>query len=740
MNRRGAGQPRRLPVAVQVVIGVVLATTAPVAWTAESPAAVVGGVHRTGYWTPVWLPAAAEQLPESRAWVEDADGQLVGSPSSGAPADGEMSAARWCVRPGRPAADLAISPAAGQGGDGAVVPLAPSSGGPLPGSRVPSTTPLLLLHGDLPAAAAARLVAGERTSMEVVRLTAAPIPPRLTPRDLDGFDAAIICGREARSLDRDTLAAIDGWIRHGGRLVLVAGTSAAGLADGDGPTAEWLPARRLELVPVRRLAGLEAYARSGGLTARIQRDGIEAPRFEGRLTGVIEAEAGSGSDLPLVVRRGYGLGTITWLGLDLDEPWATAWPGCDRLLANLLGGRSETDSGLAGVETARRRPPDLTGQLRVALDTFPGGEGRPASTGVPFEVIAGLGVLYVLALYPLDWWLVKRFGRPGLAWITLPVLATGFTAAAWALGGRWGRDAPARCRAAEVLDIDANSGLVRGSAWLAVRSPTNAAIDLGVAVEASLAAGADAAVSWFADAGTGFGGVDALAAHPSLAAGPYAYGDSLAELAAVPIATASSRLFEAGWTATAPNPVATGTLARDARGLLRGSVTHHLPFPLARCQLLHGGWLYDVGDLQPGETFDTEAGRGPRSLAAELTRRVAVGDRDRTQRWNPAETDVARILEVAGFFQAAGGIAYTTLEPGRLGRLDFSPLLAVDRAVLVGRAPAGAGGTAWSVAVRAAGEPELLPAEPAAGGSLVRIAIPLSNAIAPGTDSQPESP
>ncbi|NCX99379.1 MAG: hypothetical protein EBX35_12590, partial [Planctomycetia bacterium] len=94
---------------------------------------------------------------------------------------------------------------------------------------------------------------------------------------------------------------------------------------------------------------------------------------------------------------------------------------------------------------------------------------------------------------------------------------------------------------------------------------------------------------------------------------------------------------------------------RDGRGLVRGTLVNHLPFPLSDCRLLHAGWLYDIGDFEPGETFDTEAGRGPRSLAAALTRRIAVGDRDRAERWDTASLDVVRILEVAGFHAAAGG-------------------------------------------------------------------------------------
>jgi len=145
----------------------------------------IGGVHRTGYWTPVVVRPPLDGPSGLRAWVDDADGQLVGSPP--------LTARRL-----PPAARFVIAPA-GQGGDaGAIVTtgLPSSRGQELPGTALPSTTPLLLLHGDLPAvAAAAALVAGERTAMEVVRLTEGPLPTPLSPRDLDAFDATVVCGR-----------------------------------------------------------------------------------------------------------------------------------------------------------------------------------------------------------------------------------------------------------------------------------------------------------------------------------------------------------------------------------------------------------------------------------------------------------------------------------------------------------------------------------------------------------------
>lgn len=697
----------------------------------------VGGVTRTGAWTPlvVRLPqtAAGGRL---RAWVEDADGQFVASPPAALSDDGAGQAvAQACVRPGRPRVRVLIEELAEEG-QGAAAATTPTGSlavlAARPGTEHASTTPLVLVRGRVPATAAAtRLVAGEGTAMAVVPLDAAAPGVSLRPRDLDAFDAAIICGTAVAGLDGGTLTALDGWVRRGGRLVFAAGASAVAVAAAGGPAADWLPGAEPRLVPLRRLGAIEAYARSGGLGGRLPATGLSVPRFEAAgITGVVEVfEGDSPADLPLVVRRAHGFGTITWIGLDIDQPWCGDWAGCDRLVAALLGGRSEAERPVTPTE-ARRRIPDLAGQLRVALDTFAATPEKRASLPVPFEVIAGLGILYCLALYPLDWWIVRRSGRPWLSWITLPLMAGGFAAAAWAVGSAWGRDAPARLRDAEVIDFDAAGGLVRGSAWAAARSPANGRFDVAVVGDDRVAPDRrDTAVSWLADAGTGFGAVDAAVAHPSLAATDYAYGGSLAVLESVPVAAASSRLFEASWFGAAGRPAADATLTRDGRGLLTGSVTFRLSVPLERCWLVHGGWLYDVGRMEPGDTFDTETGRGPRSLAAALTRRAAVKDRDRAERWDAGSIDIDRILELAGLHAAAGGPGYTGLEAGRLGRLDLSPLLAVDRAVLVGTVPRGTRLTHWTVRLREARAAADLSPEPAATG-LVRIVLPVRTAVA----------
>jgi hypothetical protein len=691
-------------------------------------AAGFGGRWKVGSWTPLVVSATGGGLEagqEVRLWAEDDDGQFVRSPAVRATQVGERVEARLCVRFGRPSGRYRVEVTSPGGGaatteDRLVDPIV-------------STDHVIVAYGDLPSVArAARLVDRDRGSTTVVVSDTPPYAASESQRSFDAADAIVISGHAATRLPVDVREGLDAWVRDGGSLVFVCGASAAEAAATGSPVSGWLPGAFEKLVRLRRLGPIEAYARAGGLVDRVPPDGLPVPRFAGPTPGIVLVSAVEAGGGPVVARWAHGLGTVIWLGLDLDAEPLRGWSGCDTLLAAALGGRSR--GGLDQRSSEQAGMPDMAGQLHAALDTFPAAatSADQATTGrkvspVPFEVIAGLGLLYVLCLYPLDWWFVSKQGRPWIAWLTLPILAAGFTAAAWGLKGQWGGGREAIARTADVIDVDAGSGHIRGTSWLAVLSPVNDRLDVAVeGATGTACADRQAAVTWWGVAGRGFGGLDAAVGHPSLAAADYGYGGSLAALDDVPIAAAASRLFEAEWSGCADVPVVTSSLALTSQATLAGAVSHHLPFPIENCRLLHAGWLYDVGTLRPGDRYDTATGRGPRSLASALTRRAAAKDRETALTWDPTNADVARIIEVAAFQGAAGGTAYTGLDAGRLGRLDLSPLLAVDRAVLVGTVAEGVPASRWDIG-GAAGP----MAAAAAAPPLCRIVIPLAAEAVP---------
>lgn len=688
-----------------LVSGVVAATVT--AADSESPSrgpwVGFGGVYRTGSWTPLVI-----DLPDGEgplyASVEDPDGQWLASPPARIERADGRAVARFCVRFGRPSGRVLLHrtplPTAAT-----LITLPPP---------IPSTDRVLLVLGE-PAGIdrAARLLTSEDgTRPRVVFAPQQPLPLLEIPRDLDGADVVLACGRDLLSRDPRMLMAIDDWVRRGGRLVLAAGSSAADVAALAGPAAGWLPGPVSRMVPLRRSAPLEVFANCTRPMDRGLLAGLRVPVFENAqaIPGLIEAHDGARpSDLPLVVRRGHGLGVITWVAVDLDQAGFRSWPGSDTLLVELLGGPPRAQAGRSG-ET-NRFTLDLAGQLRRAVDHFPGVEP------VPFSLVALLGGLAIAALYPASWWLTRQ-AAPGVAWAALPAVSLLAGWGVWEVGRQWQRGDASESSAA-VIDIDVAGSAVRGLSWAGRWSPDNRLIDAAAVPASGLSvADADVAVSWYADSGRGLGATDAVVAHPSLAAADYAYGPTAARLVGVPIAASSSRLFEAEWAGTLPAAPVTTALAVEAQGTLRGTLMHHLPFPLERCVLMHAGWLYTIGRLGPGDVFDPAAGRGPRSIASALTRRTQDKDRDVVARWETERVDIAQILEVAGFHAAAGGSGYTSLEPGRLARLDLSPQLEVGRAVLVGFGPAG---TAWSFGDQQAGD----AADPSSGVTMWRILMPL---------------
>jgi hypothetical protein len=728
MSRRGATWTGTWVAALMLM----LASGGPPTHGAEpgrfDVAAGFGGRWKVGSWTPLVVSATGGGLEagqEVRLWAEDDDGQFVRSPAVRATQVGDRVEARLCVRFGRPSGRYRVEVTSPGGGaatteDRLVDPIV-------------STDHVIVAYGDLPSVArAARLVDRDRGSTTVVVSDTPPYAASESQRSFDAADAIVISGHAATRLPVDVREGLDAWVRDGGSLVFVCGASAAEAAATGSPVSGWLPGAFEKLVRLRRLGPIEAYARAGGLVDRVPPDGLPVPRFAGPTPGIVLVSAVEAGGGPVVARWAHGLGTVTWLGLDLDAEPLRGWSGCDTLLAAALGGRSR--GGLDQRSSEQAGMPDMAGQLHAALDTFPAAAtsadqataGRKVSP-VPFEVIAGLGLLYVLCLYPLDWWFVSKQGRPWIAWLTLPILAAGFTAAAWGLKGQWGGGREAIARTADVIDVDAGSGHIRGTSWLAVLSPVNDRLDVAVeGATGTACADRQAAVTWWGVAGRGFGGLDAAVGHPSLAAADYGYGGSLAALDDVPIAAAASRLFEAEWSGCADVPVVTSSLALTSQATLAGAVSHHLPFPIENCRLLHAGWLYDVGTLRPGDRYDTATGRGPRSLASALTRRAAAKDRETALTWDPTNADVARIIEVAAFQGAAGGTAYTGLDAGRLGRLDLSPLLAVDRAVLVGTVAEGVPASRWDIGGGAGPM-----AAAAAAPTLCRIVIPLAAEAVP---------
>ena len=73
---------------------------------------------------------------------------------------------------------------------------------------------------------------------------------------------------------------------------------------------------------------------------------------------------------------------------------------------------------------------------------------------VPFAIVAGLVVIYILLIGPIDYLIVKKwFKRMELTWITFPIWVVLFSVGAYVLA-YWLKGDQLRVNQAELVDID----------------------------------------------------------------------------------------------------------------------------------------------------------------------------------------------------------------------------------------------------------------------------------------------
>jgi len=118
---------------------------------------------------------------------------------------------------------------------------------------------------------------------------------------------------------------------------------------------------------------------------------------------------------------------------------------------------------------------DLSGQLRSALDRFTG------VRLVPFSLVAGLIVLYILLIGPGDYFFLRKVvRRMEWTWLTFPLIVVLVSAGAYFLAYYLKGD-QLRVNQVDLVDVDAASGRLRGTTWMNIFSPRMESFNLSVA-------------------------------------------------------------------------------------------------------------------------------------------------------------------------------------------------------------------------------------------------------------------
>ena len=505
----------------------------------------------------------------------------------------------------------------------------------------------------------------------------------------EGVDLVVLAGASLESYagmgpDDERIVALSKWVRHGGRLLISVGEHGRELLGNDGPLSPLLPGTFAKVTSLPMARTLERFSNSDEpLPSRVDGKMLQVAQLVD-VEGTVKWEG----NLPLIVDRVWGFGQVIFLASDLDRGPLGKWGARSLFVAKLLGWPTKPVEDDTESKAIRHYGyTDLAGQLRSGLDQFEG------VWQIPFGLIVAAIVIYLLLIGPGDYFLLRRFlGRMELTWVTFPATVILFCVVAYVVA-RYTKGDRFLVNQATLIDVDVETGELRGTAWANLFSPDTQRLDVRFVLpegETSLDSKGEQVTSWLGLPGGALGGMDPVAPPPVVWPEPYDFRDDRTWLADVPMQIWSSKSLTTRWK---------GEMAEafecdlEEKGPIpTGRITNRLDITLTDCLLVYGAWVYELGTLEPGQRFRVGATVPRRELTSFLTGRKLVFDQEeeralqRTTRYNIESTSPEYILRAMTFFQAAGGRPYTHLANSYQGFVDMSGLLQPNRAVLVGKA------------------------------------------------------
>ncbi|HET6323252.1 MAG TPA: hypothetical protein VFG04_01025 [Planctomycetaceae bacterium] len=548
--------------------------------------------------------------------------------------------------------------------------------------------------------AAAGGSSASRAWTEVVDVDSfAALPIR--PDAYDAFDSVLLS--ERFDLDEPHSRALEQWVRGGGHLLISIGRDGETFAKTASALAAWLPVKVQGSVKLKDLSPVESFCRQSSRIMGANEEPLEAAKLSapgGQES--IPSLAG-----PLLCRVAYGLGRVTVFGLDLSAAPLTNWTGGPDLAQRLFdleesqSRRSQTISN----RLTQTGVTELATQIDASLDEFPS-----VSRFTVWHVL-GLLVGLVLVVGPIDFLLVhKLLRRPELTWFTFPLLAL---AAAGAVI-YWSAEAKGKrvlLNQLDVLDIDAGTGWSRAHSYALIYSPENRRFNVtavadppaaqapAVAPPKSSLEAAPLRLCWRGRPETTFGGMyrtgGAEISRPS-----YALSAGCRDVEEMPIAVWSTKSLEAEW--SAQKGLVESQLESRGLGHLGGTIRHHFPEPIEDWIVAFGRQVFRPRTDQterplpllpevpwaPQSASQRELG-GYLTGATQSYVETPTGRLEelRTEHadYDPLNRNPLDILRMLTFHGEAGGTLYTGLGNGALRPQDWSPLLDLNRAVLIGR-------------------------------------------------------
>lgn len=475
--------------------------------------------------------------------------------------------------------------------------------------------------------------------------------------------------------------ALDQWVRMGGTLVLCVGSQGDEVLAENQPLRQFLPGRFVAGGTLSQTGAIETYLKSQKSIAQAtgERPKLRIARLAD-IQGAVEVDEGG---IPLVVRSAREFGQVVFVAMDLDQWPLSKWQDRPQLLARLLdlptAGRESQGENAAMMHYGYQ---DLAGKMRGQLDQFRGVKI------VPFWIVAGLIVGYIILIGPVDYFFLRNVvRRMEWTWVTFPLIVVLVCAGAYFLAYALKGD-QIRVNQIDLVDVDAASGQMRGASWMNVFSPRMASFKFSMepqGVDGKALPDSRVLMGWLGLMGSGVGGMNSHADRSALWGNHFSYAADLDALDGVPIQVWSTKSLTARWSAgSAACPAADLT---ESDRTLTGSITNTLPFTLRECAVLYGGSAYEIGTMAPGQVVRLGPAVKRMELKTFLTKMISErnGAGYEGGAYYQASGDPAHTLETMMFYDAAGGRQLTRLSNDYQDFVDLSGLLKTGRAILFTR-------------------------------------------------------
>ena len=655
----------------------------------KSAVAGFGGVYKAGYWTQILVEVKAGPAAVNgrlNLLTEDGDGVPVIFPAELAePLElkaGETKTVRLYGKAGPQRSRWQLQ-------------LITLKGEPLWSTRldVPepqrSTREMLVTIGPAPGFAEAAGMVKRPT--DVAFLVAPVAQASELPDRVWGYEGVervvLVIGEKSifDELSAQQLETLHQWVRLGGKLLFSIGERSPDLLQPDLPWAKLIPGKFAGLDPLRETTQLREKGGAELTTEALSERRPQVVKLTD-ITGRVDVHQ-SADTPPFVYRQAYGFGQVTFVAFALDHPTLTEWKGHVRFLFHLLGGdKPENLSAAQNRSITHLGYDDLIGQLRAVLDQFPG------VTVVSFTAVAMVAVALLLLIGPVDYFVLKHFQLPrAVTWITFPSICVAVAAGTWYLG-QLAHGTATRVNQVELIDIDAAQGIVRGTLWSHLYSPTGRTwqMKLQVADQKKAWKEIDGVADWQGLPGSGLGGL----ASPQIAldaTNPYMISPpgKIAVIDSLPVRTASSKALAARWWSRTDLTKDLPPLTTNQYGHLQGEIVNPFPFKLTECQIASGEWLYRILELRPGQRVKVET-LDAFNLEARLARRSVVDTKDLSVPWKSDDTDLPRIMQMLMLHNAVKGPTYTGMSHRYQPQIDMTDHLRFSRAILTGQADVSA--------------------------------------------------